>query len=1084
MLKRLVAAWSGPLPSREVLPGRMRLILMMGGGIAFAVVLMVLLGLNAVRSHRALGESTTELYHLFRNVTLEAVEVRTDIAAARHLSREAAVSTATSLRDGLEALRQSEAAFRTRTAQIRRHLDHADGVFGPLGPALPQGLFVEIVDTLEMLARTRSAVEARLAAGEAVPADLLIEDYGTQLARLAALFERVGAEVRNRTDNAFTRIMREDQTNTRLLVVYLLVIVALLFGAAIYAFSRGRRTEAVLRTAAQGLSGKTGQAFFTALVDYLVDTLRVDVAFVGKLDPIGQAVRTVAASSADGPMAPFRYDLIGTPCQDVLAGGACVFEEGVDTLYPSDALLADGGYQGYAGVPLVAGDGRALGLLVVLSKQPLRQSRIVRSVLQLFSERAGSEMARQASDEQLARARENLVTAQRISGTGSWDWDIRAGRFYCSEEVCRIFALGPGQWRGGIDGLLARVAGDDRDRVASAHRLAVSDGRGYDLEYLLDATNGGPRAVRETVRVERDERGLPARLVGVVRDLTEQRAREMSIRKLFQAVEQSRNSIVITDRDGTIEYVNRFFEHTSGWSREEAMGNNPKILKSGRTSREKYAELWDTIIAGKMWRGELLNRKKDGQLFWEFVTISPVRGNDGEITHFIAIKEDISERKKQEERLVRQAHFDSLTGLPNRLLAADRMGQAIKSARRNQEKVALLFIDLDDFKRINDTLGHATGDVLLSQAAERIRGCLRDEDTVARYGGDEFLVILGELGNSIEAEPAAVKLLTALEAPFVLEDMSFVVTASIGIAVYPDDAADSQELLRNADAAMYRAKEEGRNQFQFFSQSINDRVRHSLELERGLRDALARDELALVYQPLVDTNTRAVVGAEALLRWQSAELGPVPPAEFIPVAEQTGLIVSLGDWVLETACRAACRWAELGYGDLSVSVNVSPRQFRGRDLAARIGEILELTGLPGTRLQVEVTEGLLLRDHPGTLQALQRIRALGVRLAMDDFGTGYSSLTNIRKFPFDALKIDRSFVAGIDGGEEDRAVVSATVAMARGLGLSVVAEGVETEDQAGFLAGCACGLSQGFLFSKPLSGAAFETFLANGTGCG
>lgn len=429
---------------------------------------------------------------------------------------------------------------------------------------------------------------------------------------------------------------------------------------------------------------------------------------------------------------------------------------------------------------------------------------------------------------------------------------------------------------------------------------------------------------------------------------------------------------------------------------------------------------------------------------------------------------EIEERRRAQAKLHHQAQFDSLTDLPNRMLAMDRLSQAMLAAQRNDNHVVLIFLDLDDFKKVNDTLGHASGDALLVQAARRLRSAVRAEDTVARHGGDEFLVILNGLKSPEDAEAIAEKIVRAFAPSFEIGESEVVVSPSMGLAVYPEDGADASTLLRNADMAMYEAKEAGRNTFRYFNQQVHDSSVRRLAIERRLRIAVQREEFELHYQPLIATATGCLIGAEALLRWKHPEEGLIGPDHFISVAEHTGLIVDIGDWVLRTACRQLRAWRDQGWKHIRVAINVSPRQFRGEHVLTSVRDCLAAHGLPATCLQIEVTEGLLIRNQPEVRETLVALSGLGVKLAMDDFGTGYSSLSYLKRFPFDALKIDRGFVRDLASDPDDRALVTATIRMGKGLGLSVVAEGVETPEQLLFLQQQDCDVVQGFIFSKPL----------------
>ncbi len=556
-------------------------------------------------------------------------------------------------------------------------------------------------------------------------------------------------------------------------------------------------------------------------------------------------------------------------------------------------------------------------------------------------------------------------------------------------------------------------------------------------------------------------------------DTTERKKTEERIRTLSQAVEQSPVSVLITDTEGNIEYVNSAFELVSGYLAEDVIGRNPRILKSGNMPAECYQALWQTLLNGDSWDGEFQNRHKGGTLYWDRAHISPVLDDTGRTRHYLAIMEDITEQKEQEERLYHQAHFDAVTGLPNRFLALDRLSQMLKEAERSDKQIAVIFLDLDDFKKINDTLGHDCGDRVLVQAAGRLRNALRKGDTVGRLGGDEFIVLLGGLRDAADARPVADNLLRHFRAPFDLDGRKLVLTASLGIALYPDDGDSAETLLRNADTAMYQSKGKGRNTYHYYTAGMNQDVRRRLALEEQLRSSLDAGELRLCYQPIIDLKTRQTVGAEALLRWSSAVLGEVSPAEFIPVAEQIGLIEPIGQYVLQEALRQMAGWRRR-YSGFRVAVNVSPRQFDDTELQACIEDALDLAELPGQSLELEITEGVLMNGHAHISETLTSLKSLGVGFALDDFGTGYSSLNYLRRYPFDTLKIDRSFVSDLTVDPSSRKLISAAISMAHGLHLKVVAEGVETREQLDYLGQQGCDLAQGYLFGRPMSAVELE----------
>lgn len=558
-------------------------------------------------------------------------------------------------------------------------------------------------------------------------------------------------------------------------------------------------------------------------------------------------------------------------------------------------------------------------------------------------------------------------------------------------------------------------------------------------------------------------------------DVTIRKRNDNRLRNMARAVEQSPVSVVITDVKGVIEYVNPRFTQISGYGYDEAIGMTPSIVKSGFTSPQQYRELWETIVAGREWRGELLNRRKNGDLFWEHISISPIRDESGAIVRFVAVKEDVTMRKEYEKRLLYQAHYDDLTKLPNRLLSIDRLTQALARADRNREHVGVAFIDLDNFKKVNDTLGHTYGDDLLRVAARRLVGCIRASDTVGRLGGDEFVIVLPDLHDPAHALGVADKILEAFQEPFLILGHSITTTASVGLTIFPNDGREANILLRNADAAMYRAKDAGRNCCRTFHAGLNALAMHRLRLESLLSGALDRDEIFVVYQPQVDTRSGKLIGAEALARWRSPELGLVSPLDFIPLAEDSGLIEQIGRYVLETACRQLALWQHQLPPGTRIGVNVSSRQMSVPGFAGVVEQVLGATGIAPHSLEIELTESLFALRSASVVDTLNALRAMGVRLAVDDFGTGYSSLSYLREFPVDTVKIDRSFMIPV-GDEAADSLVRAIVTMGHSLGLQVVGEGIETAQQLTFLQDSGCDAAQGYFISKPLPAEAFLRF--------
>jgi diguanylate cyclase (GGDEF)-like protein/PAS domain S-box-containing protein len=561
-----------------------------------------------------------------------------------------------------------------------------------------------------------------------------------------------------------------------------------------------------------------------------------------------------------------------------------------------------------------------------------------------------------------------------------------------------------------------------------------------------------------------------------------------SLRKLSQAIEQSPVSVMITDLDGNIEYVNPEFSRVTGYTAEEVMGRNPRFLKSGHTQPSQFTNMWNSITTGQSWSGELYNKKKNGDLFWENVTISPIKSSDGKNTHYLAIKEDISVRKEYEERLMYQASYDKLTDLPNRSLAFDRLKQALANAIRDKERLAVMYIDFDHFKNINDTLGHNAGDSFLVSMAERLKGIVRDVDTVARLGGDEFMLILtsshhqsGEIPITEYKEQIqhkAAEILHKVAQPCVIEDMEFSVTASIGIAIFPEDGDDPHILLKNADTAMYRGKRKGRNTFEEFTPDMSDKIVKRVEIETKLRRAIEDENFYLKYQSLVNTRSMRLEGAEALIRWEDEELGHIAPEVFIPFAEESGVIVDIGRWVIDRVCQDVKGLrADQDSKDFYIAINLSGRQFRGKGIASQISDTLSKYSLDGDSLELEITERLLMKDVPEVITTLNQFKEMGIKLSIDDFGTGYSSLSYLKRFPFDVLKIDKEFVHDIGVDPDDAALCEAIISMAHSLGLSVIGEGVENQEQFEFLRSRGAEIVQGYYVSKPMRYDEFKQFV-------
>ncbi len=606
---------------------------------------------------------------------------------------------------------------------------------------------------------------------------------------------------------------------------------------------------------------------------------------------------------------------------------------------------------------------------------------------------------------------------------------------------------------------------------------ALEQGEVFRTTLTNRRADGTPYYEEITISPVRDTAGTITHYISNGKDVTDRIRAENELRKLSQAIEQSVSSVIITDPEGHIEYVNPQFTRTTGYSADEVRGSKLSMLKSGRTSAERYRELWNTIKQGNVWEGEVLNRRKSGELYWELVSISPVRNDAGAITHFVGLQHDISERKKLEEQVNFFAYYDELTQLPNRNLLTQRFAQCAAASRRNDTLLALLSLDLSRFKLINDSLGHRIGDEVLRTIGKRLTQVARGHDTVARYGGDEFVVILTDVQSIDDISTVAQRMIDAVAQPIELDGHELRLSLHIGISLMPQDGDDLDTLLRNAATALHQAAREGRNHFRFYTDELNAEASARLSLEHALRRALEQNELELHYQPKVDMNSGHIVGVEALARWCHPTEGWISPQRFIPVAEDTGLIQILGDWALREACSQNRRWQDAGLPPISVAVNLSAHQLRQPSLIAMVENTLRTTGLDPRYLELELTESAVMESPEQTAAVLRQLKDLGLGLAVDDFGTGYSSLSHLGRFPFDTLKIDRSFVTDITTAPDQATIAKTIIAMADSLRLKVVAEGVETEAQAVYLRDQGCDELQGYLFSRPLPATAMEQML-------
>ena len=602
------------------------------------------------------------------------------------------------------------------------------------------------------------------------------------------------------------------------------------------------------------------------------------------------------------------------------------------------------------------------------------------------------------------------------------------------------------------------ATGDETIRVVN--EILTKDGRTIWCEWFNTAM--------------RDPNGKVTRVLAMAQEVTERLAAEQQLRLWSNVLSHSVEGIFICDPEQRILKVNSAFERITGYSAEEAIGQTPRMFHSGRQDPGFYSALWNALVSTGTWSGEIWNRRKNGELYLEWLSISVVKDERRSIAHYVGIFSDITERKAAEERVTRLARFDALTDLPNRMLLIDRLERAISAAQRTGTQVGVAFIDLDRFKEVNDSLGHNAGDALLQELARRLTGAVREDDTVARMGGDEFVVVFHHLRDAPDATACVTKLLQALRPPFELEGHEITVTASIGVSMFPNDACEARDLLRNADAAMYQAKGNGRDCFHFYTETLNRRVLDVLSLESALRRALERGEFVLHYQPQISVATGELIGAEALIRWNHPEKGLLMPGTFIPIAEERGLIRAIDQWVAQEAVRQLAAWRKSSFRSVPIAVNVSTMPFHEKDFVERIAQMISTSQVDPGLLELELTESLMMRDMDASVDVMKRLNAMGIRLSIDDFGTGYSSLNYLRRFPIQKIKIDQSFVNEMAAHPEGCRLVSGIVGLAKSLGLRVLAEGVETDEQLRLLGEQGCDEAQGFLFSRAVPVAQFE----------
>ena len=687
---------------------------------------------------------------------------------------------------------------------------------------------------------------------------------------------------------------------------------------------------------------------------------------------------------------------------------------------------------------------------------------------------------RKRAEEALRRSEAGLREAQRIARFGNWEWNLLTNEMSCSEEAPRILGKNVEDYHISPELFLESVHPTDREEVRAAIRKTLDGADPYDIRYRIVLSSSALRVIHAQGEVRRDESGRPIRMVGTFQDITEREETEREMHKLSMAVEHAYDWILITNADGVIEYANKAVEKMSGYTRAELLGKKPSIFKSGKYDKNFYRNMWAAILSGQVLQTFMVNRKKNGELFEAYHTITPLRDKRGDISHFIATSKDMTQQKMLEQRVAWLNYFDVLTDLPNRNLFLERLGQTITAARRGSASIALLSLDIDRFTFINDTFGYDKGDEVLKEVGRRLQRQVGPGELVARFGSDEFGIMLADLPNDRDALVVVERIREAFQHRIKAGDDDISITFSIGISLFPNDGDDAHSLLKNAEIAMAKTKAGGMNDYQFYTPDMNARAAEFVRMQKGLQDALESGEFDLHYQPYFGSGSGRMVGMEALLRWNSRELGAIPPSRFIPILEETGMIVPVGAWALERVCRQIREWKCKGFPVVPVAVNLSSIQFRQNDLADTVERSIGKTGIDPRLLTFEITESTFMRDVESTRKMLAQLKAMGVAVAIDDFGTGHSSLSYLMRFPVDILKIDMSFIRDLATDPDCASIVTGIIALAHNMNLRTIAEGVETEEQLRILRILRCDMIQGFHLSRPLPAKKIEDLYQGG----
>ncbi|MBI2471083.1 MAG: EAL domain-containing protein [Planctomycetes bacterium] len=838
-----------------------------------------------------------------------------------------------------------------------------------------------------------------------------------------------------------------------------------------------KRFEKTLMNIVEGVSLSTGETFFSSLVLHLAKTLDVDYVFVGELSGNNKEISTIAACAHGNIVDNFTFKLAGTPCDNIINNRVCAYVKDVQKQFPEGHALVKMDVEDYAGAPLFDSDGKPLGLLSAMSCKELYNPKHVESLLRIFAAGTSSELERKRSEDAIRKSEASLANAQRIAHLGSWEWNIITNELKWSDEIYRIFGRTPQSFGVTYDAFLNSVHPDDREFLRESVNKALYERTPYSIDHRIVLPDGSERIVHAQAEVVFDGTGKAVQMNGTVQDITERKRAEEEIRRLFTAIDQSINIVFITDVKGCIGYVNSTFERVTGYAREEVIGQNPRILASGETTQAEYEELWNTILTGKIWHGIFKNKKKNGQYYWGNGLITPIRNEKGELTHFLAIQEDVTEKIKAEDRVKYLASYDELTGLRNRACFMEQLSEWLSHNKTYNQTGSLLLIDIDGFRLINDTYGHSTGDTILHRVAGFLITTLFEidkhyvnkdvrESILGRMGGDEFAIYL-PARNEKEAMATAEEIRKKLEKLRFVE-ISGHLTASIGIVLYPRDGSATKELITEADASVYNAKELGHNRVHIYHTQdlLLEKIHSRMEWKGRIQKAIEEERFVPWFQPILDLKDNRIHHYEALAREHDTNGETILPGAFIDAAETLGLITAIDRIIIKKTLLVQSDLRKQGK-IFSISVNLSGKDLHDKEFLEFLRSMIAAAGADPKHLIFEITETAAVRDLDMAIKFIRELRSIGCSISLDDFGVGFTSFKYLKEMEVDYIKIDGSFIMKLHETQSDRIFVRAIADVAKGMGIKTIAEFVESEAIISYLREYGVDYAQGYFIGKP-----------------